>query len=298
MTPETPQSNDVPPQAYELFDRYVHGSLSRREFLERAGRLALGGLSAAALLETLSPNYALAQQVPADDPRISVERISYTSKQGHGTVKALLARPKKPKADTIPGVLVVHENRGLNPYIEDVARRLASEGFLALAPDGLSSLGGYPGTDDEGRAMQKKLDREKLVLDFQAGAKHLADHALCTGKVGVVGFCFGGYVSNELAARVESLAAAVPFYGSPPRLDTVARIKAPLLIHFAENDPRVNAAWPNYKSALEAAGASFAAHTYKGTKHGFHNDTTPRFDKYAAALAWKRTLAFFREKLG
>ena len=294
MTSNDPQ---VPPQAYELFDRYVHGGLSRREFLERAGRLALGGLTAAALLETLSPNYALAQQVPADDPRITVERISYESKAGYGTVKALLARPKKLAADTIPGVLVVHENRGLNPYIEDVARRLASEGFLALAPDGLTSLGGYPGTDDEGRALQKKLDREKLVRDFEAGAKHLADHTLCTGKVGVVGFCFGGYVSNELAARIPSLAAAVPFYGSPPKGETVARIKAPLLIHFAEDDARVNAAWPGYKSALEAVGADFAAHVYPGTKHGFHNDTTPRFDKEAAALAWKRTLAFFREKL-
>jgi carboxymethylenebutenolidase len=295
MNADSPQ---VPPQAYELFDRYVHGGLSRREFLERAGRLALGGLSAAALLETLSPNYALAQQVPEDDPRISVERTRYESKEGYGTVKALLARPKKLPAATIPGVLVVHENRGLNPYIEDVARRLASEGFLALAPDGLSSVGGYPGTDDEGRALQKKLDKEKLVRDFQAGVKHLGGHSLCTGKVGVVGFCFGGYVSNELAARIPSLGAAVPFYGSPPRLDRVTRIKAPLLIHFAENDKRVNAAWPEYKSALEAAGVSFAAHRYKGTKHGFHNDTTPRFDKAAAALAWKRTLAFFREKLG
>lgn len=291
-------ADSVPPQAYELFDSYVHGGLSRREFLERAGRLALGGLSAAALLEVLSPNYALAQQVPEDDPRIVVERISYESKEGHGAVKALLARPKKLPAATIPGVLVVHENRGLNPYVEDVARRLASEGFLALAPDGLSSLGGYPGTDDEGRALQKKLDKEKLVRDFQAGAAHLGAHSLCTGKVGVVGFCFGGYVSNELATRVPSLGAAVPFYGRPPRLDRVARIKAPLLIHFAEHDKRVNAAWPEYKSALAAAGVSFAAHRYKGTKHGFHNDTTPRFHKEAAALAWKRTLAFFREKLG
>lgn len=291
------QASDYSPKVLELFDQYVHGGLDRRGFIERAAKFAVGGLGAAALLETLSPNYALAQQVPADDPRIKTERISYTSKKGYGTVKALLARPAKPSSKTIAGVLVVHENRGLNPYIEDVTRRLASEGFLALAPDGLTSLGGYPGTDDKGRELQRKLDREKLVLDFLAGAKHLAAHAECTGKVGVVGFCFGGMVANQLAVRLPTLAAAVPFYGGQPRGDLVARIKAPLLLHYAEKDKRVNAGWPAYRDELKAAGVSFDAHVYSGTNHGFHNDTTPRYDKEAAALAWKRTLAFFREKL-
>lgn len=287
---------EYPPQVLDLFDRYVHGGIDRRQFLEQAARYAVGGLGAAALLETLSPNYALAQEVPEGDPRIKTERISYRSPEGYGSIKGLLARPANAKGK-LAAVLVVHENRGLNPYIEDVARRLASEGFLALAPDGLTSLGGYPGTDEEGRTLQAKLEREKLVLDFVAGAKFIGAHADCSGKVGVVGFCFGGMVANQLAVRLPTLAAAVPFYGSQPSAEDTAKIKAPLLLHYAEQDPRVNAGWPAYEAALKAQGVSYEAHVYPGTNHGFHNDTTPRYDERAAKLAWKRTLAFFRAKL-
>lgn len=289
---------DFPPAALELFDAYVHGAIERREFLERAAKLALGGLSAAALLESLAPNYAWAQQVAADDARIKTERVRFASPQGNGETEALLARPAdaSPEAKR-PGVLVVHENRGLNPYIEDVARRLAVAGFVALAPDGLTSLGGYPGTDDEGRTLQRTLDREKLIADFQAGAAHLASLPTCTGKVGVVGFCFGGMVSHQLAVRVPTLAAAVPFYGSQPDAADAVKVNAPLLIQFAENDPRVNAGWAAYKAALDAAGKTYTAHTYPGTQHGFHNDTTPRYDEAAAKLAWERTVAFFAQHL-
>ncbi|MBL4844712.1 MAG: dienelactone hydrolase family protein [Planctomycetes bacterium] len=295
------QAEEFSPQVLDLFDQYVHGGVSRREFLQRAAGLALGGLTAAAVLESLSPNYAHAQEVPPEDPRIKTERIRYESKLGYGAVSALLARPAPKKGgqgpQKLPAVLVVHENRGLNPYIEDVARRLAAEGFLALAPDGLTSLGGYPGTDDMGRALQKKLDRAKLVEDFAAGAQHLMAHANSTGKVGVVGFCFGGMVANQLAVRLPKLAAAVPFYGRQPVAEDVATIKAPLLIHYAENDKRVNAGWTDFEAALKAHKVTYTAHVYAGTNHGFHNDTTPRYDETAAKLAWKRTLAFFREKL-
>jgi carboxymethylenebutenolidase len=292
-------AKDFSPEVLHLFDRYVHGAISRREFLEQAGRAA-SGLGAAALLAQLSPNYAYAQQVPPDDPRIATERITYASEKGHGKVNGLLARPA-PKAEApakLPGVLVVHENRGLNPYIEDVARRLASEGFLALAPDGLSSVGGYPGDDDKGRELQRGLDRDKLLEDFRAGAEQLAARAECSGQLGVVGFCFGGFVSNELAVRLPSLRAAVPFYGRAPASEAVPQIKASLLLHFAENDEGVNASWPAYEAALKAAGVGYTAHTYPGTNHGFHNDTTPRYDESAAKLAWSRTLEFFRAKLG
>ena len=290
-------AEDFPREVLDLFDEYVHGGIGRREFLERAARFAVGGVGAAALLAQLSPNYAWAQEVPADDPRIKTSRIRYASPDGTGEVEALLARPANDAAK-LPGVLVVHENRGLNPYIEDVARRLAVAGFLALAPDGLTSLGGYPGTDDEGRELQKKLDREKLIQDFLAGAKHLQAHTESTGKVGVVGFCFGGMVANQLAVLMPELAAAVPFYGTQPEAADVAKIKAPLLIHYAENDGRVNAGWPAYEEALKANAVAYTAHTYPGTNHGFHNDTTPRYDAEAAKLAWGRTLDFFRAKLG
>lgn len=290
-------ASEFSPEVLSLFDELVHGGISRRQFLERAARFSLGGLTATAMLESLSPNYALAQQVPADDPRIKVKRVEFESKAGHGTTKALLALPAAKGAAKLPGVLVVHENRGLNPYVEDVARRLAAAGFLALAPDGLSSVGGYPGTDDEGRVLQRKLDREKLILDFLAGAKHLQGHAACTGKIGVVGFCFGGMVANQLAVRLPTLGAAAPFYGRQPTGDDVSKIKAPLLLHFAEKDPRVNAGWPDYEAALKLEKVKYSAHVYPGTNHGFHNDTTPRYDEPAAKLAWKRTLQFFREKL-
>lgn len=290
------KASDFDRQLLNLYDLYVHGGISRREFLDRAARFAVGGLTASAILESLTPKYAHAQQVPPDDPRLRTEYIQYPSPQGHGKVRGLLARPAD-AAERLPGVVVVHENRGLNPYIEDVARRLGVEGFLALAPDGLTPVGGYPGNDDEGRQLQAGLDRDKLMEDFVAAAVFLQAHPECTGKVGVVGFCFGGLVSNTLAVRLPDLAAAVPFYGGQPDPKDVARIRAPLLIHYAENDERVNAGWPAYEEALKAHGVEYTVHFYEGTNHGFHNDTTPRYDAEAASLAWRRTIDFFNEKL-
>ncbi len=234
--------------------------------------------------------------MPEGDPRIETSRVEYDSPQGHGQIKALLARPAG-KSGKLPGVLVIHENRGLNPYIEDVARRLGAAGYLALAPDGLTPLGGYPGTDDEGRAMQRKLDGAKLLEDFVAAVKYLQSHADCTGKVGAVGFCYGGGVCNALAVRLPDLAGAAPFYGRAAAAEDVPKIKARLLLHFAGNDQRVNAAWPAYEAALKANGKQYAAYVYPETNHGFHNDTTPRYDEAAAKLAWDRTLEFFAECL-
>ncbi len=290
------KASDFDRQLLNLYDLYVHGGISRREFLDRAARFAVGGLTASAILESLTPKYAHAQQVPPDDPRLRTEYIQYPSPQGHGEVRGLLARPAD-AAERLPGVVVVHENRGLNPYIEDVARRLGVEGFLALAPDGLTPVGGYPGNDDEGRQLQAGLDRDKLMEDFVAAAVFLQAHPECTGKVGVVGFCFGGLVSNTLAVRLPDLAAAVPFYGGQPAPKDVARIRAPLLIHYAENDERVNAGWPAYEEALKAHGVEYTVHFYEETNHGFHNDTTPRYDAEAASLAWRRTIDFFNGKL-
>ncbi len=292
---EEKETPELTPEVLDLFDRYVHGAIGRRDFLARAARLAGSALAAAALLEHLSPDYALAQQVTPKDPRIGTERVTYPSPQGHGEVRALLARPRGP--EKLSGVLVVHENRGLNPYVEDVARRLAVAGFLALAPDGLTPAGGYPGDDPKGRELQAKLDPGKLMEDFVAGAESLAAHPDCTGKIGVVGFCYGGLVSHTLATRLPSLAAAVPFYGRQPAPEEAAKVKARLLVHHAENDPRVNAGWPEYEAALKEAGVRYEVHVYPGTNHGFHNDTTPRYDKAAAELAWKRTLALFEETL-
>jgi carboxymethylenebutenolidase len=293
---ERRKASDFPPELLDLFDRYVHGALTRREFLDRAGRFAAGGLTAAALLESLSPNYAWAQQVAPDDPRLKTEYVTYSSPQGHGTVRAYQVRPAG-AAGRLPGVVVVHENRGLNPYIEDVARRLGPEGYLVLAPDGLTPVGGYPGDDDQGRELQAKLDRDKLMEDFVAAAVHLQSHPDCTGRVGVVGFCYGGLVANMVAVRLPDLAAAVPFYGRQPAAEDVARIKAPLLIHYAENDQGVNAGWPDYEAALKAHQVDYTAHFYPGTNHGFHNDTTPRYDEAAAKLAWQRTVDFLNRTL-
>jgi carboxymethylenebutenolidase len=286
------KASDYDPRVLELFDKYVHGGLSRRDFLDRAAAVAAGGAAASTLLA----DYALAQEVPEGDPRISTARIEYQSPRGYGAVKGLLARPAK-ATGKLPGVLVVHENRGLNPYIEDVARRLGAEGYLALAPDGLTSLGGYPGNDDEGRAMQAKLDRNKMLEDFIAGVEHLQSHADCTGKVGAVGFCFGGGICNALAVRVASLNASVPFYGSQPPAEDVPKIQAPLCLHYAENDERIDAGWPAYEEALEANGKTFEVYFYPGTSHGFHNYSTPRYDEAAAKLAWGRTLAFYKKYL-
>ena len=290
------KATDFHPQVLKLFDQYVHGGINRREFVERAAPFAAGGTTAAGILASLSPNYAWAQQVPESDPRIQASRVEYQSPQGHGTIKALMVRPSK-ASGKLPGVVVIHENRGLTPYIEDVARRLGAAGFLALAPDGLTPLGGYPGNDDDGRAMQAKLDRNKLVADFAAAVSDLQSHEACSGKVGCVGFCFGGFVSNALAVRIPTLAAAVPFYGGQAPAAEVPKIKAPLLIHYGSLDERVNAGWPAYEAALKANGKQYAVHFYEGANHGFHNDTTPRYDEAAAKLAWSRTIEFFNKHL-
>jgi len=290
------QAGDFDQGLLDLYDRYAHDLISRREFLERAGRYAVAGLSAAALLEMLAPRYALAAQVAPDDQRIDTRYLDYPSPKGYGRVHAYLARPAG-KTGKLPGVLVVHENRGLNPYIEDVARRLAVAGFMALAPDGLTSLGGYPGDDETGKRMQRTLDPDKLLADFAAGFHYLKDRPDCTGKVGVVGFCYGGGVANALAVRLPDLAAAVSFYGPQPDPAVVSRIRAPLLLHYAGLDQRINAGWPAYEKALKAAGKDYTAYVYPDVNHGFHNDTTPRYDEAAAELAWRRTLAFFRAHL-
>lgn len=290
------KASDFDPRILELYDGYVHGRLSRRQFIDAAAAVTVGTAAATAMLESLQPNYALAAQVPPDDPAIRTERVEYPSPDGHGTVRALLARPAG-AAGKLPAVLVVHENRGLNPYIEDVVRRTAKAGYLALGPDGLTPAGGYPGTDDEGRALQANLDPKKLMADFFAGFEHLARHPGGTGKVGAVGFCYGGGVCNALAVAYPGLAASVPFYGRQASAEDVPAIKAPLLLHYAELDERINAGWPAYEAALKQHGKTYAAHFYPGVNHGFHNDTTPRYDQAAAELAWSRTLAFFKAHL-
>jgi carboxymethylenebutenolidase len=293
---ERKNAKDFDPELLDLFDQYVHGGVDRRQFLERASRFAVGGVTAATLLESLRPHYAWAQQVPADDKRIQTEHASYPSPQGHGTIKGYLARPRG-GAKKLPAVLVVHENRGLNPYIEDVTRRLAVADFLAFAPDALTPVGGYPGNDDKGRELQATLDRGKILEDMAAGAAFVRDHAGSSGKLGAIGFCFGGFVVNALAVRMPDLRAAVPFYGSQPPDADVPKIKAALLLHYAASDERVNAGWPAYEKALKANKVEHTAHFYEGTNHGFHNDTTPRYDAAAAKLAWQRTLDFLNKKL-
>ena len=289
-------AKDFAPELLELYDGYVHGRISRRQFLERAGQLALGGMTAVGVLAALSPNYALAEQVKFTDPDIVAEYIEYSSPKGHGQVRGYLVRPAKVEGK-VPAVVVVHENRGLNPYIEDVARRLAKAGYLALAPDGLSPVGGYPGNDEKGRELQKQVDPEKLMNDFFAAIEFLLKHERSTGKVGITGFCYGGGVSNAAAVAYPELAAAVPFYGRQAKPEDVGRIHAPLLFHFAEKDDMVNATWPAYEVALKKAGKTYEAHVYPGTGHGFHNDSTPRYDEAAANLAWERTLAWFERYL-
>ena len=291
-------ASDFDQRLLDLYDDYAHGRLSRREFAHKAAAFAVGGVTAEALLERLSPNYALAQQVAPDDARIHAKTISYESPRGGGKMKGLLARPRADEA-RFPAVLVIHENRGLNPYIEDVARRLAVQGFLALAPDAPSPLGGYPGNDDKGRELQAKRKPEEMTEDFIAGAEFLKSHPRSTGKVGAVGFCFGGGMVNTLAVRIpKTIAAAVPFYGRQPREEDVPRIEAPLLIHYAGLDTRINEGWPAFEKALKASGKQCEAHIYPDVNHGFHNDTTPRYDKKAAELAWERTIQFFKKNLG
>ncbi|KAA5539418.1 dienelactone hydrolase family protein [Roseiconus nitratireducens] len=296
-----PTAADLDQGVLDLYDDYAHGRLSRREYVRRLGAFAVGSLTVESLMQTLAPNYALAQQVAPDDPRIKTETLTYKSPEGAGKttgkpMSGLLAAPAQ--GDQFPAVLVIHENRGLNPYIEDVARRLAVDGFLAFAPDALSPLGGYPGNDDEGRAMQAKRDREAMTEDFIAAAKLLKQHARSTGKLGVVGFCFGGGMVNQLVVRIPDVAdAAVPFYGSQPDAGEVAKIEAPLMIHNAELDRRILAGAEAYEQALREHGKTFQAYVYPGVNHGFHNDTTPRYDEAAAKLAWSRTVAFFKEHL-
>lgn len=279
-----------------LFDAYVHGDIDRRTFLDRARKFAVGGLTAAGLLASLSPKFAEAQVVKPDDARLVTARIDYASPKGHGTVKAYLARPAQTNT-RLPTVMVVHENRGLNPHIEDITRRLALDGFLAFAPDMLTPLGGYPGDEDKARALFAQLDQTKCREDFLAAYELLKARPESNGKVGVVGFCYGGGIAHMLATRLPTLAAAVPFYGNHPPAEDAAWVKAPLLIHFADVDERINAAWPAYEKELKAAEVRYTAHRYPGTQHGFNNDTTPRFDAAAAQLAWGRTLAFLKTHL-
>ena len=279
----------------DLYDSYAHGLIERREFLSKAGKFTVGGITATALLSALSPDYALASQVAEDDPRIKGEAIEYASPQGHGTIKGLFVQPAA--GGSRGSVVVVHENRGLNPYIADVARRGAVAGFSALAPDGLTPLGGYPGTDDEGKAMQRTLDKGKLLADFIAAFDHLKADVNSNGKIGAVGFCYGGGVCNAMAVLRPELAASVPFYGRQPKAADVPAIKAPLLLHYAGLDKRINAGWPDYETALKAHGKAHTAHFYDNTNHGFHNDTTPRYDMAAAELAWSRTIDFFNANL-
>jgi carboxymethylenebutenolidase len=291
-----PTARKFDQELWNLFDRYVHGDINRRGFLDAAGKFAVGGMTAATLLDVLNPRFAEAQQIKPDDKRLKAGYQEIESPQGSGKVKGYLARAAGGKRK-LPAVLVVHENRGLNPHIEDVTRRMALEGFLAFAPDALTSLGGYPGDEDKARELFGKLEQPKIHEDFVAAIGYLKKHPDSTGKVGAVGFCYGGMIANLLATRVPDLAAAVPFYGRQPEPAEVAKIKAPLLIHYAEKDDRVNAGAAAYEDALKAAKVKYEAHTYPGTQHGFNNDTTPRYDKAAAAQAWQRTVAFFKKNL-
>jgi len=289
-------AKDFDPEVLSLFDKYVHGGIDRRGFLDGAARFAVGGVTAAALLEALSPKFAQAQQVPPADPRVRIESVEFASPKGYGKVRAYVARPAQ-ASGPLPVVLVVHENRGLNPHIEDIARRLALDNFIAVAPDALFPLGGYPGDEDKARDLFGKLDQPKTTEDFVAAAAYARGIAGGSGKLGAVGFCYGGGVVNMLATRVPELAAGVPFYGVAPAADKVAAIKASLLLVYADNDERVNATFPGYEAALKSAGVKFEAVKYPGTQHGFNNDTTPRFDEAAAKQAWARTVALFNRTL-
>ncbi len=293
---ERKTASDFPQEVLNLFDGYVHGWIDRREFLDRAGKYAVGGFTAAAMLESLRPNFALGQQIAKDDARIKTEYLTYPSPQGSGTMRGYFARPANP-AGKLPGVLVIHENRGLNPHIEDVTRRFALANFVAFAPDALTPLGGYPGDEEKAVQMFGTLDATKRTEDLIAAYAVLKARPECTGKIGAVGFCFGGTTVNLFATRLPDLAAAVPFYGGQPSADSVAKIKAPLMIHYAGLDERINGGWPAYEAALKANGVKYQMFMYPNTNHGFHNDTTPRYDEAAAKLAWSRTLAFLNENL-
>lgn len=295
-TPARLTAADFDQELLILFDAYVHGDIDRRGFLDRAQKFAVGGLTAVGILASLQPNFAFAQVSAKDDKRISTEMITVASPNGYGSIKAYVAKPVG-ATGKLPSILVIHENRGLNPHIEDIARRLAIDGYLALAPDALTPLGGYPGDEDKARTEFAKLDQAKTRQDFLACYAALKSRPDSTGKVGAVGFCYGGGVVHFLSTQLPDLAAGVPFYGNHPNAEDAAKVKAPLQIHFAGVDERINAAWPAYEAALKAAGVRYAAHLYPGTQHGFNNDTTPRFDAAAAKLAWERTMGFFKQHL-
>ena len=293
---ERRKASDFPPEVLKLFDGYIHGRINRREFIDRAARYAVGGFTAAAMLEALRPNFAWAEQIPKNDPRLKSEYLPYPSPQGSGTMRGYLALPASAKG-RLPGVVVIHENRGLSPYIEDVARRLAVEDYVAFAPDALAPVGGFSGDEQRDAAAFAKLDPAKRLQDMFAAVDFLKSRPECNGRVGAVGFCVGGSVVNAMAVRFPDLGAAVPFYGGQPSAADAAKIKAPLLLQYAGNDTRINAGWPAFEAALKSAGVKYQAYVYPNTNHGFHNDTTPRYDEAAAKLAWSRTLAFFREHL-
>ena len=290
------RKEDISQDVFDLYDYYAHGKIDRRDFMNKLSVYAVGGLTVSALMSYLMPNYAQAQQVKPDDKRIKTEYIEYDSPKGGGKIRGLMAIPAGNKKK-LPGVVVVHENRGLNPYIEDVARRLAVDGFIAFAPDALTPLGGYPGNDDAGREMQSKRNRDEMLEDFIAAYEFLKINKECTGNVGVVGFCFGGWISNMMAVKIPDLKAAVPFYGGQPSAEETAKIKAPLLLQYGELDTRVNEGIPAYETALKANKIEYTIYIYPGVNHGFHNDTTPRYDEPAAKLAWQRTVDFFKQKL-
>jgi carboxymethylenebutenolidase len=290
------KASDYSPDVLQLFDLFVHGDISRRDFIDRASTVLVTGASAVAVLESLTPDFAAGQVIAEDDARLETGFAEYSSPQGAGTMRGYLARPADGPRQ-LPGVLVIHENRGLNPHIEDIARRLALAGYLAFAPDALTPLGGYPGNEDDARTLFAELDRAALVDDFVAAFEYLRDHPDCTGSVGAVGFCFGGGMVNQLAVRLPDLAAGVAFYGGQVPADQVPAIQAPLLLNYAGLDDRINAGWPDFERALATNDKDFEAYVYEGVNHGFNNDTTPRFDEEAAARAWRRTLAFFERHL-
>jgi carboxymethylenebutenolidase len=293
---ERKKASDFHPEVLKLFDGYVHGALSRRDFLDRAGKFAVGSFTAAAMLDALRPNFAWAQQVPKEDARIRTETASYPTTQGSGTIRGYLVKPAKGPAK-LPAVVVIHENRGLNPYIEDVTRRLGVQGFLAFAPDSLSPFGGYPGDEDKAREMFAKQDRAKMIEDLLAAVPYLKSRPDTTGKIGAVGFCFGGGVVNAMAVRYPDLAGGVPYYGAQPNPADVGKIKSPLLIQYASEDPNINKGIPAFEEALKANKVRYEMHVYPNTQHGFHNDTTPRYDESAAKLSWQRTVDFFNKSV-
>ena len=290
------KKEDVKQEVYDLYDDYAHNKINRRQFVEKLSLYAIGGITVSSLMSFIMPDYVNTLLVQPDDPKLISDYITYQSPKGGGEIKGLLSRLKKGKKK-LPGIVVVHENRGLNPYIEDVGRRAALEGFISLAPDALTPLGGYPGNDDEGRTMQRKRDRGKMLEDFIAAFEYLKNHENCDGNVGVVGFCFGGWISNMMAVKVPDLKAAVPFYGGQPSDEDAALVKAPLMLQFGELDKRVNAGWPDYEKVLKENNVDYTAHFYPEANHGFHNNTTPRYDEEAANLAWKRTIKFFKKHL-